>query len=204
MNSLHDRRVCAVLLSLGLAASSGCSKNDASQPAASQGSEATPPEQGSMSTLTDAQIAKILATVDTGEIEQAQLAISKAQQPAVRDFAQQMIDQHTASKQQGAQLVSQAGITAASTPIASNLERKAMTMLDQLKGTDAAGFDAAYMKGQVQQHQEVLNLIDSQLLPAAKNEAMRQQLTAAREMVAGHLKHAQQLEQPSSATATTR
>jgi putative membrane protein len=206
----HVTRGCMLVLSLSIAALSGCSKDSNNQPAASQGNEATPGEktsgdQGSTAGApSDAQIAQILATVDTGEIEQAQLATSNARQAPVKDFAQHMIDQHTTSKQQSSQLMSQAGITPAPSPISANLEHKATMMRDQLKAMNESGFDAAYMKGQVEQHKEVLTMIDSQLLPAASNAALRQQLMTARTMVANHLAQAQQIEQSLTQMPATR
>jgi putative membrane protein len=172
----------------------GCSKgSDAEAAAASQGDEATPGER-SMSTLTDGQMLQVLDTVDTGEIAQAELAQTKAQSPQVREFAASMIEQHNRAKKQGAQLASQANMTLTPSALSGKLEAKGQGTLTKLKDTGADEFDAAYMKAQVKQHQEVLNTLDEQMIPAASSTAMRNQLTAARTMVQHHLTQAEEIQ----------
>src|SRR3954470_1052442 len=101
MRVLELSLVAIVGIGLSSACSSGASEP---QPGASQGNEAPAvPATGTvpMTKLSDGQIAQILATVDTAEIEQAQLALDHATDPNVRDFATHMVEQHTAAKQAG-------------------------------------------------------------------------------------------------------
>ena len=187
----------AILLVSGIVAAIGCSKGSSEpQPAASQGNEAPPiPATGSvpMTKLTDGQIAEILSTVDSGEIEQAQVAQQRATRPEVRDFASHMIEQHTASKQAGAQLATQANLQPASSPKAEELQAASKKMLDNLSAADASNFDITYVDGQIEQHAAVLKLIQDQLAPAVNEPALRDQLTNARGMVQQHLDQARQL-----------
>jgi putative membrane protein len=192
------KSLCLLAVVLGTA-TVGCSKDSSTSesPGASQGNEAPPaPATGTvpMTKLSDGQIAQILATVDTGEIEQAQVALQKASDTNVRAFATQMVDEHTASKQAGAQLASQASMTLAESPKATELQSKGQQMLDKLKQTDAATFDKTYIDGQVEQHAEVLQMIDDQLLPAVQQPALRDHLNTARGMVHHHLEQARQLQ----------
>jgi putative membrane protein len=181
-----------------LGALSGCSKSDsgATTPAASQGDEATPAEasmQGKSVAPTDGQIVQILATVDTGEIEQAQLATSRATSPQVRQFATEMIDQHTESRAKGAQLAAQAGLSLAGSKQGDELHAKGAQTKQDLQNSEPTAFDDAYMQAQVKQHQEVLDLIDTKLTPAATNPDVRATLTTTRGMVQHHLTEAQQI-----------
>jgi putative membrane protein len=181
---------------LGLAAASGCSVADSeAEPAASQGGEATPaePGQANASAPSDAQILFILSTVDRAEIEQGQLALNKAQSPRVREFASSMIQQHTASSEEGAQIASTNGMTPESSAAAAELQQKAAQTLNKLSAADPSSFDQQYVQSQVTQHQEVLSMIKSRLIPAADNEALLHQLQATQEMVQMHHKHAQDL-----------
>jgi putative membrane protein len=181
---------------LGLAAASGCSVADSeAEPAASQGGEATPaePGQANASAPSDAQILFILSTVDRAEIEQGQLALNKAQSPRVREFASSMIQQHTASSEEGAQIASTNGMTPESSAAAAELQQKAAQTLNKLSAAEPSSFDQQYVQSQVTQHQEVLNMIKSRLIPAADNEALLHQLQATQEMVQMHHKHAQDL-----------
>jgi len=189
---------CLYALVLGLAAVGGCSKDSSSssEPAASQGDEATPPEAMTQGTaaLGDGQIIAILDSVDTGEIEQAQIATTKASDPRVRDFATQMISEHTSSKQKGAELASQLRMTPTASTYSQDLQTKGSRMLEKVRAADATSFDSTYMKGQIQQHQEVLNLINGKLLPAASDASLRQMLVEAQTMVQHHLDLAKQIQ----------
>lgn len=187
------------VLVLGLGALSGCSKDGtgAREPGASQGSEVPPmPATGTvpMTKLTDGQIAQILTAVDSAEIEQGQLALSKSSDPGVRGYATHMIAQHTASKDASARLASQSGLQLADSPKATELGARGAQMLERLHIADAGNFDATYLQGQVEQHAEVLALIDKQLQPAVNTPALRDHLASARAMVAEHLAMAKQLQ----------
>lgn len=189
---------CFLVLLAGAVTAAGCSKDSGTsemEPGASQGNEA-PPATGTvpMTKLTDGQILEIVGAVDTAEIDQAQVALGKTNDPNVRAFATHMVDEHTTAKQTGEQLASQAGLTRAPSPKASELQTKGTQTLETLKAADAATFDATYIQSQVDQHAEVLKMIDDQLLPAVTQPALRDHLTTARGMVQRHLDQAKQLQ----------
>jgi putative membrane protein len=189
---------CVTLIALGLAAG-GCSKGSESNdaPGASQGGEATPAEMSGSdksAALTDGQIMQILATVDDGEIQQAQVALAKTSNPQVRSFADMMINQHTSDKQQGQALSAQTKADPAPSAQANKLQTKAAQMLEKLNGTEPSDFDKIYIQGQIDQHKEVLNMLNDKLMPAAKDPMLRQQLTAAQSMVQHHIDMAQQIQ----------
>lgn len=198
MNAYNIIRLVAIA---GVAAAAGCSsKGDASseypQAAASQGQEATPPEPtntGDATKPSDGQILGILAAIDTGEIQQAEIAISKGVDPRVVQFAHHMIDQHTEAKQKGADLAAQQQLSPATSPQSAKLEDASKTMVSSLNEATSAAFDSTYLKGQVQQHQEALDLIRTKLVPAAQNQALSTQLRATQTMVQSHLTEAQQI-----------
>jgi putative membrane protein len=199
MNTSKIRFNVIIAAALGVAGASACSKGSgattSSAPAASQGDEATPIEK---TVPTDAQILQIVATVDTGEIEQAQIATTKATSVQVREFATEMIDQHTTSKQEGTQLAASVSLTPEGSAISNKLKSDATQVAESLKNSDSAAFDETYMKAQIKQHQEVLDMLTGQLIPSASNPQLRQQLTKAQAMVQHHLMKAQQIEQTMS------
>ena len=145
--------------------------------------------------VSDGQIAKISDTVDTGEIEQAEVASSRAQDDRVKQFAQHMIAQHTASKQKGAALVRSAQITPETSSISSRLQTEGMQMTQKLKAADASAFDRTYIDGQIKEHQDVLNLLTTQLIPSATSADLKQALTSTRAMVERHISDAQSIQQ---------
>jgi putative membrane protein len=64
-----------------------------------------------ISRMNNQNIVAHLATSDSLEVALSQLAVSRAQNSAVRDFAQRMVTEHTAHMQMGKQLAQQNGIT---------------------------------------------------------------------------------------------
>jgi putative membrane protein len=195
---MNPNKIIRLVAIAGLATSAACSSKDEAaseypQPAASQGGEATPPEPEATAKPTDGQILGILGAIDTGEIEQGKIAVSKATDPRVREFANHMIDQHTDAKQTGADLAAQNQLTPATSPERSTLENASKVMVNTLNESTSAAFDSTYLKGQVQQHQEAADLLRTKLAPAAQNAALAKQLRATQTMVQGHLNEAQQI-----------
>lgn len=171
----------------------GCSKDGATEqtaPGASQGNEAAPGE--STAKPSDAQILGILATVDNGEIQQAQVALSRGSDPRVKQFATHMVEEHTNSKQKAAQFASQNNLTPASSATSEQLDRKGKEVVSALNQATPAAFDTTYMKDQIQQHQEVLNMLRDQLTPAASS-SLAAELPAIQSMVQTHLEQAREI-----------
>jgi putative membrane protein len=159
------------------------------------------PADATTGALNDAQIAKITDAVDTAEVKQAEVATAKTKNARVKKFASQMVTQHTQAKQKGAQLAKKANLTPEDSTLYNDLDTKTSKVLDGLKTADAASFDQLYMSAQVQEHQEVLDLLTSKLIPAASNADLKAQLEKARTMVEKHLTDAKSIQQ-SLATAT--
>ncbi len=151
--------------------------------------------------LTDAQIAKVLDSVDSGEIAQAKVAQKKSKNPKVKKYAAHMIQAHTQSKNKATAWAKKAKITPEDSPEATQLADKGAQTLSALEGADAASFDAAYIAAQAQQHDEVLGLLDSRLAPSATDEQLKAFLAATRAMVATHATEAKALEALASAPA---
>jgi putative membrane protein len=205
MNLYKVTRLAAIA---GLATAAACSKDSSTREyppaAASQGGEATPSEPTNSDAAprpTDGQIIAILTAIDTGEIQQAEIATGKATDPRVKQFARHMIDQHTESKQNGADLAAREHLSPTPSAQSEKLANGSQLMLGTLQEATSAAFDSTYLRGQVQQHQEALDLLRTQLEPAARNQALGKQLRTIQTMVQSHLVEAQQI-LPSLATGS--
>jgi len=160
--------------------------------------EAPPPpvEQApALEPLNDAQIAKILEAVDTAEIEQAKLAQKKSKNASVKKFAQHMIQAHTKAKAKGGALAKKAKLKPEDSAVSTELSGKATALTESLKTADAATIDALYIDGQATQHQEVLALVDTRLLPSVTHEELKGLLSETRTMVESHVAEAQTIQQ---------
>jgi putative membrane protein len=176
-----------------VAVAAGCAKSyDEPAAAASEGDEASPQEI-THGRLSEGQLLQLLASVDTAEIQQAQVALTKATSPQVRNFASDMIEQHSRAKLSGEAFAKQNGLVLHSSPTSQKLERDANEMLAKLQRTDVRHFDDTYVQAQLDQHAEVLSLLDTKWIPAAPSALLGQHLKDARVMVRHHLTHAQEL-----------
>ena len=155
---------------------------------------ATPPPPPAEKPLTDAQIAKIVTTANTGEIDQAKLALTKAKDAKVKKFAQMMIQHHTESNKNAEKILAKGSMTAEDNEVAQKLAADSKALVDSWKDLKGADFDAAYMAAQVKQHQDVLAMFDAKLIPQAQNEDLKKELTAFRPKVESHLKEAQDIQ----------
>jgi putative membrane protein len=93
-----------------------------------------------------------VATVQAGR-----LAVQKARDPRVRQFAQRMIDDHDTANDELAKLASSRGVALPGEPALRHREE-----LDALRQHSGVDFDRAYMKGQVADHQKAVALFDRQ------------------------------------------
>jgi putative membrane protein len=144
--------------------------------------------------LTDGQIAMVLTTANTGEIQEGQAELARGVVTEIRDFAQMMVADHTAANTRGAALFVAQGIMPAPSPVSTMLNADAMAQVMMLNTLTGTAVDRAYITGQVNAHQMVLTLIDTRLLPSAENAALRAELMTSRTAVAMHLDHARMLQ----------
>lgn len=143
-----------------------------------------------VSPLNDSQIARITNDANSAEVDQGKVAQGKAKEPRVKQFAERMVKHHTEAKEKQAKLK----LDTAPSDMAMKLERDADKTLSELKADSGANFDAEYMADQVKEHQHVLDVIDQQLLPNAKNEDLKAYLRDIRPTVASHLKDARDIQ----------
>jgi putative membrane protein len=144
--------------------------------------------------LNDGQIAKVLMTVNEGEIEAGELAEDKAKRPEVKDFAKMMISQHKQNKKDTKGLAENNKLDTKKSDLMKSIEQDNKTAKKDLKEADAKSFDKAYVDAMVNGHEKVLALLDNTLIPAAQNAALRDHLTKTRGAVAAHLDHAKKLQ----------
>jgi len=145
--------------------------------------------------LTDAQIAAITDAANKGEIEQAKLALRKAKDPQVKAFAQMMIDHHGAQQKKEQQLATTLNLQPETTQTSTELQTNSQNAITSLGAQTGADFDKAYIDLQVKEHKDVLDAIDTKLIPSAKNAQLKQAITDFRPKVQEHLQKAQDLQQ---------
>jgi putative membrane protein len=153
-------------------------------------------QQGGMGmALSDPQIVAIADAANKGEVDEAKLAVKKAKDPQVKQFAQMMLTDHGDALNKTKQLSSQLNITPETTQTSTQLQTDSQNAISSLSGQSGADFDKAYIDLQVKDHQQVLNDLDTKLIPSAHNADLKKQLTDLRPKIAEHLQKAQQIQQ---------
>jgi putative membrane protein len=142
----------------------------------------------------DAQIAAIVVTANQVDIDAGQLAKSRAQSPQVREFAQQMITDHTGVNKQATALVGKLKVTPEPNDTSKSLQQGGDANLAHLKTLSGAAFDRAYVDHEIAYHQQVIDALDQTLVPSAQNAELKALLVKVRPAFVAHLEHAKHVQ----------
>jgi len=151
-------------------------------------------ESATTPAVSDEQTVRILTTVNGGEIEQAKLAKQQAQDPRVKKFATVMIDEHTKANDKIIKLYKKEQLLPANSSVANDIADKGSQVLTSLNLAQGPDFDKTYVDAQVQQHQEVLDLLNTRLIPSAGNAQLKAALEDSKKMVEHHLEMARKIQ----------
>jgi putative membrane protein len=171
----------------------GCARTDEAEDAAVQDTAALTPSPA-QSGPGDAEIAHIVVTANTIDINAGNLAKEKAQNTEVRGYADKMVTEHTGSNQQASDLAQRLNVTPADNATSQSLTSAATTTLETLRTRSGAEFDRAYIDNEVAFHQQVLDAIDQTLIPSAQNAELKTLLQQTRPVIAGHLDMAKRIQ----------
>jgi putative membrane protein len=143
---------------------------------------------------TDPQIAAIVVTANTVDIDAGKFAKNKTKDPEIKKFAQQMITDHTAVNKSAVDLVTKLKVTPEENDTSRALKKGGDDNLAALKDLKGKEFDKAYVDHEVTYHQSVLDAIDNTLVPNAKNAELKALLEKVRPSIAAHLDHAKHIQ----------
>lgn len=144
--------------------------------------------------LDDAQIAGIVITANTVDIDAGKLAEAKSRNEEVRAFAKRMVTDHSAVNEQAAMLVKKLNVTPRESEISKALKENGTKALENLKTLEGKAFDKTYLDNEVAYHQAVLEALDKTLIPNAKNEELETLLVKVRPAFVVHLEHAKHMQ----------
>jgi putative membrane protein len=142
----------------------------------------------------DAQIASIVVTANTVDIDAGKLAKSMASNADVKKFADQMITDHTGVNKQAVALVTKLKVTPEDNPTSQSLKAGGDKNVESLKALKGAAFDKAYIDHEVAYHEQVLEAVDKTLIPTAQNAELKALLVKVRPAFVAHLEHAKHVQ----------
>jgi putative membrane protein len=143
---------------------------------------------------TDPQIASIVVTANTVDIDAGKLAMSKSHTKDVREFAQRMITDHTGVNKSAVDLVTKLKVTPEDNATSQSLKSGGEQNVKNLKTLKGAAFDKAYVDHEVAYHEQVLGAVDTVLIPNASNAELKALLVQVRPAFVAHLEHAKKIQ----------
>jgi putative membrane protein len=144
---------------------------------------------------TDPQIAHIAYTAGQLDIQAAQLALKTSQNKEVRDFAQNMVTDHTAVNDKALALVKKLKVTPEDNDTSRALTKQAADKAKELSALKGAAFDKAYVENEVAYHRTVNGALQTALIPSASNAELKDLLSTGLKIFQGHQQHAEHLAQ---------
>jgi putative membrane protein len=148
----------------------------------------------SAQTVSDAEIASIVVTANQVDIDAGKLATSKATNPEIKKFGQQMVADHTGVNKQATALVTRLKVTPKDNSTSQALKAGGDKNIANLMGLKGAEFDKAYIDNEVTYHQGVIDAIDKTLVPSAQNAELKALLVKVRPAFVAHLQHAKMIQ----------
>lgn len=144
--------------------------------------------------LNDGQILEVLTQANNVDIASGKLARTKAANADVKGFAERMIAEHQQSNDEGKAVSKRIKTSPQGSAVSGTLESAGKDAMKSMKNLKGADFDQAYIKNEILVHQKVLDTIDKNLLPNAKNAEVTALLNKTRPIIASHLEHAEKLQ----------
>src|ERR1700686_340104 len=144
--------------------------------------------------LDDRQIATIALTAHDIDIRRAGLALKETRNDEVKQFAQQMKDDHEAGKKEALALAEKLGVKVKESDVSLSLRKDAAKTAKHLKKLKGADFDKHYIDTEVKYHEAVIGAVKTLLIPNAQNEELKKLLVDTVPTLEGHLRHAQNVQ----------
>ena len=188
---MTDSMLSRVLAGCMIASAVACGSAPAPEPAATPAPAA---RTSSGERVNDATIAALVLAANNADIAYAHIALAKAVDPRVKQFAETMINDHSAVNKAAGDLVTRLGVTPTDNERSLDLRDRAEEIRDELREKDGKDFDRSYLSNEVKYHADVLEMVDKLLIPSAMNGELRNLLTSVRPAFAAHLEHAKQLQ----------
>jgi predicted outer membrane protein len=107
------------------------------------------------------KVASVTRTINTGEIQQAELALDRAEDQEVIDLAQHILDDHTRAMQQEEQALEDLQYAPIDTTAARTLQTAATEATLELEQMRGAAFDREYTLLQVRMHASGLEVMNA-------------------------------------------
>lgn len=145
--------------------------------------------------LDDAQIMAIVIDASLVDIDAGKLAQFKSKDPEVQYFAHRMVVDHAVARDSAIELITRLKLKPQDNAISQNLKVEGQKNIEKLKPLRGTAFDKTYIDHELAYHRQVLDIIDTKLVPNAKEDGVKHLLAKARPAFFSHLLHAKRLQE---------
>jgi putative membrane protein len=145
--------------------------------------------------VSDAQVVATMLAYSNADQSYARLAVARAQNAQVRAYAARMLRDGASINQLAAELLTSTDIQPQDDDTSFDLREISAAHRDKLSGLSGWSFDAAYIAGEANYHEQLLARIDNVLLPSSRHPELKKLVQSLRPTVAAHFAQAQQLAQ---------
>ena len=144
--------------------------------------------------LSDPQIATIALTAHKIDVDRGKLALKHTKNDEVKQFAEQMVNDHQAGIAEAMALAKRLHVTPQASEVSKSLQADAKKASARLKKEKGAAFDKDYIDTEVAYHQAVIDAVKNVLVPGAQNADLKTLLENAVPTLEGHLQHAKMVQ----------
>ncbi len=145
-------------------------------------------------TLNDAQIAAIVVVANQVDIDAGQYVVARTKDANVSKFAATMVTDHSAVNKSAVDLVTKLHVTPQENDTSRSLKDGGDKNLAQLRALNGKALEKAYVDHEVTYHEQVIQALDTALIPNASNSELKALLIKVRPAFVEHLGHARHLQ----------
>lgn len=143
--------------------------------------------------LNDLQIAHVAYVADNIDIRYAHLALALSGNPAVREFAQTMIRDHSAVNEQALALLKKLNAQPEDNFLSQSLQANAEQIVDEMSRLRGAAFDSRYAENELAYHKAVNELVEKTFIPNIENGEVKALFEAGLAIFKAHEGHAENM-----------
>lgn len=141
--------------------------------------------------LSDLEIAHVAYTADNIDIRYAHLALAISDNPAVREFAETMIRDHTAVNAQALALLEKLSAQPQDNALSQQLTASSVELVDEMSKLRGPEFDKRYAENELAYHQAVNDLVENAFIPNIENPEVKKLFEAGLQIFKVHERHAE-------------
>ncbi|MCC6384931.1 MAG: DUF4142 domain-containing protein [Bacteroidia bacterium] len=144
--------------------------------------------------LTDPEIASVAVTANQIDVDYGKIALKKATDKNIKNFAQTMIRDHEGVIKQAVDLAGKLGVTPKDNAVTQQLLTNSRKVTADLNSKSGKAFDKAYIDNEVAYHEAVISTVKNVLIPQTQNKELKNLFVTISPVLDSHLAHAKKVQ----------